>query len=87
MITSPDDRISRLAALMVVLNSDIIGLWSKYRGKQKGLVREFFGRALEEIPIPVAVLEQPRAFEELACYAQGNDREEANRMVAELFRC
>ncbi|MBN1946310.1 MAG: SAM-dependent DNA methyltransferase [Bradymonadales bacterium] len=85
LITSPRDDVRCLEALLVVLNSGLVGQWVAHRGKQKGAIREFFGRALEEIPLPKALAEQPERFVELAQFAGGKEQERAERCVARLY--
>jgi len=52
LITHPDDDVAALEALLRWLNGPEVALWCRWRGKQKGQVREYFGRSLEEIPLP-----------------------------------
>jgi adenine-specific DNA-methyltransferase len=87
MITVADDDVELLRALAVVLNSDLLRLWCRHRGKQKGAVREYFGRLLEEIPLPRAVTDDVAGFRELARFAEPDLARtfEANERVAELW--
>jgi adenine-specific DNA-methyltransferase len=87
LITDPRDDETRLAALLVVLNSAVVADWCRHRGKQKGAMREFFGRSLEEIPLPAAARDDPAAFAALAAFADGRhrDRERAESLVRALY--
>lgn len=85
LITDPGDDEARLGALLVVLNSGVVADWCRHRGKQKGAMREFFGRSLEEIPLPAAVRDDPAAFAALAAFADGSDRERAEAEVRALY--
>lgn len=82
LVTCPSDDARRLTGLAVLLNSSPIALWCRHRGKHKGRVREFFGRALEEIPLPAGVGENPTVWYELAELA-GDPR--ADEVVASLY--
>jgi hypothetical protein len=82
LITCPSDDARRLTGLAVLLNSAPVALWCRHRGKHKGRVRELFGRALEEIPLPAGVRESPTVWYELAALA-GDPR--VDEVVASLY--
>jgi adenine-specific DNA-methyltransferase len=82
LVTDPADDARRLSALLVALNSGVVAAWCRLRGKHKGAIREFFGRPLEELPLPLAARDDPVAFCALADY---RDRGAAELAVRSLY--
>lgn len=84
MVTSTADDDAELRALAVILNSRMIDLWCLNRGKQKGRMREYFGRSLSEIPLPIAVRESRSDFLRLSRY-YGRTTPESDQAVRDLY--
>ena len=84
MITSSADNQEALRALAVILNSRTLEQWCLNRGKQKGKVREYFGRSLSEIPLPIAVREPGSDFLALSRY-YGRRTPESDEAVLDLY--
>ena len=85
LVIHDDDDQELLEALMVLLNSRLIARWCRFRGKQKGKIREFFGRSLEEIPLPRALLDRPIEARALNKYAEQSKRRLAEDYVRRLY--
>jgi adenine-specific DNA-methyltransferase len=84
LITSSRDDADDLLALLMVLNSAPLATWFEQRGKHKGRVREFFGRALEDVPLPPAVMADRCAWLALGGL-RAAPRDEIDRAVARLY--
>lgn len=85
LILHKEDDEELLHALMVLLNSRLFAKWSRYRGKHKGKVREFFGGALQEIPLPSAAAERPQIFRSLAAFAESPNSDAAEGLIRRLY--
>lgn len=85
MITDPADDRDMLRALLTVLNSPTVARWCAARGRHKGPIREYFGSALEDIPIPHTASDDPARFKRLGVFAEEGPSDRAWTAVDAQF--